>query len=244
MNCHRIQDVGPITMNRGNMNLFRLSPQEVRLLMAGQQVQAPSVVQQLRTPAITRSDPLPHPFVGVCSNCHVVLDIRPSKAFMQKSLQRAYQPLASMGLGAEAVRRGGTMESHRRELWRNVWGFVALFLFMGSTIYVGMRFLIQSDKKRWGKAFKLKKWFTLHEWCASAFTVAAILHWHYSDRGNNFLHVALLAAIWLTTAGYVLRYRMAHPSTRKPVKLVHSQRMIFIALVLLLVVGHFFAEFH
>lgn len=244
INCHKIKEVGPVTMNRGNMRLFRLMPMEQRLLAAGQRVDAPSAAQRLRMPAITRDDVLPHRFVGVCSNCHVVLDVRPSSAYMKRAFSRAYAPLMSSGLTNEQIARAGAHESDRRELWRNVWGFFALVLFCVSSIFVVIRMLVRGDPKRYRGRFKIKKWFTVHEWASTAFFGAALAHWHYSDRGNNLLHLALIVSAWLTVAGFAMRYRLTEGAAKKSVRLLHSQRALYFGLIVLLLVGHLFAEFH
>ncbi|MDH5674051.1 MAG: hypothetical protein OEZ06_17980 [Myxococcales bacterium] len=244
LNCHRIVDVGPVAMNRNNMQLFSLAPTDQRLLLAGQRVDVPSVGQQMRMPAILRSDILPHSYVGVCSNCHIVMDIRPSDQFMQKAMRRAYQPLATMDLSAEQLARGGERKHRERAFYRNLWGYLSLVLFLLSCTYVGMRILMRSYPATFKGKFKLKRWFVIHEWSSVAFTFAAIAHWYYSDRGNNLLHIALLIVIWLTIAGYALRYRLTHKEVQKDVRLLHSQRVLFFTLIGLLVVGHFFAELH
>lgn len=243
-NCHRVIDVGPVDMNQDNMRLFSLTAEERQLLVAGQRVEAPSLLQRLRVPAISRNDWLPHPYVGVCSNCHIILDSQLSRSFAQRSMSRAFQPLAMGMMGTERVARGGTREREGRAFLRNVFGFVALALFLCATVYLGMRFLMRTYPQKFKGKFKIKPWFVAHEWCSSAFCLAAILHWYYSDRGNTFLHVALLIVIWLTVAGYVLRYRVTHNETQKNLRLLHTQRGLFLGLVILLVVGHFFAEFY
>lgn len=243
MNCHHIQEVGPVAMSRDNMQLFNLSPQQQRLLMAGQRVEVPSPLQILRMPAILRDDILPHTFVGVCSNCHTVLALRPSTTWMRRAMSRAYQPLATANMGAEQIARGGVLESHRGESLRNFWGAVALILFGILCIYIFLRYLMRTDPKAYKGKFKLKTWFTIHEWSATAFTVAVLLHWHYSQRGNVLLHTALVVTLWLAAAGFMLRYRIAKKQLRKKVALLHSQRWLFWGLIVLLVVGHFFSEF-
>jgi hypothetical protein len=225
-----------------NMKLFNLTLEQRRLLVAGQRVEAPSLLQRLRVPAIQRSETLPHPYVGVCSNCHVILDISPSETFAKRAMRRAYQPLMS-SMKPERIANGGTRERDR-EFWRNLFGFVALGLALFACVYIFMRYLMNRYPAVTKGKFKIKPWFTVHEWCSSGFCLATILHWHFSDRGNNLLHISLLIVIWLTVAGYVLRYRMAEKTTQKGVRLLHSQRGLFLALVLLLVVGHLFAEFY
>jgi len=243
MGCHRIDEVGPVAMSRDNMQLFRLSPGEQRLLAAGQRVEVPTPAQVLRMPAILRDDILPHTFVGVCSNCHTVLAIRPSGRFMRRAMGRAYQPLATANLGAEQVARGGAVEDHRGESLRNFWGVVALILFGLLCAYIFVRYLMRTDPKRYKGKFKIKRWFTIHEWSATAFCIAAVLHWHYSVRGNVMLHTALALTLWLSAAGFVLRYRMSRGQQRKNVALLHSQRWLFWGLIALLVVGHLFSDF-
>ena len=246
-NCHRVLEIGPVDMNKDNMRLFNLTAEQRRLLVAGQRVEAPSLLQRVRVPAIARGDSLPHPYVGVCSNCHIILDFAPSPAFAQSSMRRAYQPLAlgnTGNMGSEWVTSGGVREREGREFLRNLFGFVALGLFLCASVYIGMRFLLRSYPDKFKGKLKIKPWFVAHEWCSTAFCLAAILHWYYSDRGNTFLHVALLIVIWLTLAGYVLRYRVAQNETQKNLRLLHTQRGAFIGLVVLLVIGHFFAEFY
>jgi hypothetical protein len=243
MNCHRIQEIGPVTMNRDNMQLFALTEQQRRLLLAGQRVEVPSLAQRMRTPAIWRDDILPHSYVGVCSNCHLLLNVRPGDAYWSRAMRRAYQPLQTQGWPRERIARGGVREYDRRELYRNLWGFAALGFFSLACVYVVLRILMQRYPKALKGKVKIKPWFQVHEWCSLGFTTSAIMHWYYSVRGNNFLHVALLLVIWLTVAGYVLRYRMSEKGLRKNVRLLHSQRFFFFGLVFLLVIGHFFAEF-
>jgi hypothetical protein len=126
VNCHRIVEVGPIAMNRDNLHAFRLSTQEQRLLSAGQRVEVPTISQLLRIPAITRNDGLPHPYVGVCSNCHVVLDVHSSPALMARAMQLARQPLVGSDLAPAAIARAGVRVDPERASHRVAWGWVAL----------------------------------------------------------------------------------------------------------------------
>jgi hypothetical protein len=195
-------------------------------------------------PAIKRSESLPHPYVGVCSNCHVILDVPPSPLAAQRAFARAYQPLSMNTMSQERVVKGGIRVSGSREFWRNLFGFVALGLGLTACVYVFMRYLMNRFPAVLKGKIKIKPWFTAHEWCSSGFCVATILHWYFSDRGNNFLHISLFLVIWLTAAGYALRYRMGEKATQKGVRLLHSQRWLFVALLVLLIVGHVFAEFY
>lgn len=243
-NCHQILDIGPVEMSKDNMRLFNLTFEQRQLLVAGQRVDAPSLLQRLRVPAISRSDSLPHPYVGVCSNCHLILDIKPTQEFRQRAMRRAYQPLILSTAMNERVAHGGVRERDTRETLRNVFGFSALALFLGSCVFIVMRFLLKTYPHVYKGKFKIKPWFVAHEWFSVAFCIATILHWHFSDRGNTFLHVALLLVIWLTLAGYVLRYRLASKEANKSLRLLHTQQYMFLGLIVLVVIGHLFAEFY
>lgn len=250
-NCHTVEDVGPVAMNANTMHLFNLMPRDRELLKAGQRVEVPSLYQRLQTPAITRSDTLPHAFVGVCSNCHIVLDVKPTRAYMQDSMQKAYQPLiggspflARWQHEANPIVTGGrAIPSHRRELYRNVTGYTALALFLFSCVYIVMRQLVRRDPARYKGQFDLKGWLYAHRWLSICFTTVATLHWYFSDRGNNALHISLLIVFWLTLAGFLLQSRRTHRVINKKMRLLHTQRAMFVALLVLLVVGHLFAGF-
>jgi hypothetical protein len=125
-----------------------------------------------------------------------------------------------------------------------LFGFLALGVGLVACVYIVMRVLLSRYPAKFKGKFKIKPWFTAHEWCSSAFCGSVVLHWYFSDRGNNFLHIALLLVIWLTIAGYVLRYRMAEKAVQKNVRLVHGQRGLSLVLLALLIVGHLFAEYY
>jgi len=246
MNCHHIRELGPVSMSTRNMHMFNLTPRDRDLLNAGQQVQVPGVAQQLQTPAIFRTDDLPHPYVGVCSNCHVVLNIRPTAAFMEAALRQAYKPLPiPTGLPrtwdrAETASVSGPIDSATpdREIYRSITGFIAALLFLFSCVYVVMRQLMRWRPEHYRGRFDLKRWLYMHQWLSVAFAAVSVLHWYFSDRGNNLLHVSLLVILWLTGAGLLLRYRVRSRQVRKNVRLVHTQRLLFAGLVVLLIVGH------
>jgi hypothetical protein len=161
-----------------------------------------------------------------------------------RDMRRAYQPIAVGNMSPERIMRGGVRERDSRESLRNLFGFIALGLFICSCVYIGMRVLMQTYPHVFKGKFKIKPWFVMHVWCSTAFAGAAILHWYFSDRGNMFLHIALMIVIWLTLAGFVLRYRLAEKETNKNLRLLHTQRWLFVALLVLLIVGHLFAEFY
>lgn len=240
MNCHRIIDVGPIAMNRNNFKAFRLSEREQRLLLAGQRVEVPTVSQLLRIPAITRTDSLPHPFVGVCSNCHVVLDVRPSPELMARAMELARQPLVGADLAPAVIARAGVRVDETRARYRVAWGWVALPLLLLTSVYVVLRHLARVTP---GAQWPLERWLTIHAWAGGAFAVAASMHWYYSDRGNNFLHLALVAILWLVVGGSLLRLRIARSGPGNGRALLHTQRVVFLALIGLAAAGHFLASF-
>lgn len=243
MNCHRIVEVGPVEMNRDNMQSFDLSPRDRRLVIAGQRVVVPTLAQKLRVPAITRTDPLPHPYVGVCSNCHVILDVKPSPEAVRAALRLAYQPLVGLSLDPEQIARGGTTRDFERAGWRRIWGYVAAGAFTLGAVYLLQRLLVRIAPTTFDGMFEVKRWLLVHECAFSVFCLAVCVHWYYSDKGNNLLHIALLLVLWLGAAGALLHIRLANGHTNKGGQLLHTQRFLFLALCLLILVGHLFADY-
>lgn len=248
INCHRIAELGPTELNTHNMLAYNLTARERELVDAGQRVVLPTVAMRIRTPAILRDDLLPHSYVGVCSNCHVVLDVRPSASYFDNALASARTPLPVFQSAHPGPTVDGSLDHHGFELredLRSLFGFVSLVLFFVSAVYVVMRILLRRDPKRWRGRLDLKKWIKIHEWTSVGVCLSAMVHWHYSDRGNNFLHVSVLVLFWLAAAGFTMRARsLSNRSARKGVRLVHTQRYLFVGLIVLLVLGHVLVDVH
>lgn len=245
INCHVIIEVGPAAINSANMSSFPLSPVDRQLLLAGQRVDVPALSQKISIPAITRTDGLPHPYVGVCSNCHVVLDVHPSPAFMKEAMSRAGQPLSGLNLGPLATARGGAVIDDRRAAYRRAWGYAALALLALTAGFMGMRVAARRHPRAEVGGASASSWLTLHQVAAAAFCGATAAHWYYSDRGNNFLHLAILSLCWLTSGGLLLRFRLETkgPSPSGRGLLAHTQWFALFGLVALLLIGHFFGDF-
>ncbi len=243
LNCHRILPGAPTAINRANMHLFRLTDAERQLLLAGQSVEVPTLRQKLSIPAITRSDILPHRYVGVCTNCHLVLDVRPTPAYMQEAMRRAGQHLLRSDLTAVGVAWGGFASDHRHTRTRRLWGYTAIPLFVLAIVYVVLRQLVRWNKAAYEGKFPLGAWLVVHQWCAVAFTAAATMHGYYSDRGNNFLHLAFVSAVSLTLIGAALRYLATTDGPGRATFLLYTQRLLFLGLIAVGVIGHFFADF-
>lgn len=241
INCHLIQNVGPTPINRRTMGRLRLTEEQRRLVRMGQRVDMPSPANALRTPALTREDLLPHGFVGVCSNCHRVLDVGPSAAFMAQALQQVRLETDEDEGGPIAAGASAMEYDEGREDLRDFFGAVALIFFGLLSIYVGLRIALRRYPKELRGKFDLKKQLTIHVWTSLAFTAATLLHWYFSDEGNTFLHLALVLVIWLTVAGLLLRYRLVKGKARQNVRLSHSQRLLYPLLIVLLIIGHWLA---
>lgn len=244
LNCHRIKEIGPVAINAGNMASFPLSPIERQLVLAGQRVDVPDLTQKIRIPAITRVQNLPHAYVGVCSNCHVELDVHPSPEFMNQAMRNAWQPLLGQGTDPAHTARGGAIWDETRARNRIVYGFVAL-----ATLLIAAAALVarRVEAHRWrADAARQRRvvavCLAIHGWSAMMFCVAATLHWYYSDRGNNFLHLALVLLSGLAAGGIVLRHRLfSEDGASNSRILLHVHRFTFAAFVGLLVLGHLFA---
>ncbi len=239
MNCHRIQPSHPIAINTQNASRLRLTDRDRMLVYAGQRVDTPPVGLGTLTPAITRTDILAHSYVGVCSNCHVVLDIHPSPLFMKKAMLRARQPLLDGRMTPAQIAHAGAQLDRTRAIVRDAFGYVALASLLLSAVFMVIRALPRDDTE--GR-LRLKTWLLVHEWSAVAFAISTFAHWYYSDRGNNFLHVALLLVAWLTVEGLLMRGRMTKGRAHRSLRMVHTQRVLFFAVVALLVMGHFLSN--
>lgn len=239
INCHQIVERGPVRLSWANMDRFRLSEVDRKLLIAGQRVEVATLGQTLRIPAITRSDTLPHDYVGVCSNCHLVLDVRPSVPYMQEAMARAGQHLLALDLSAADIARGGMDADASRPRSRILWGYAAIPLFLLTSVFVMLRFV---QGAAGAPAGSLGWWRTIHPWAGGAFSGAALMHFYYSDKGNNFLHLALVTVVALTLGGCVLLIQsLTLPS--RPGGLLHlGQRSLFVALIALLILGHLVAQ--
>ncbi len=244
INCHRINEIGPVSLNAGNMSGFQLTVGDRRLLLAGQRVDVPTLSQKLRIPAITRTDGLPHPYVGVCSNCHVVLDVHPSPEFMRQAMLKATQPLSGSNLSPALTARGGAVWDARREGYRRALGYAAVPFLLLATFFIAMRRFAAKEESEGKEASPTSAaWLLAHELSAIAFCVATFVHWHYSERGNNLLHVALLMTLGLTASGVFLMYRQGRRRKSKRSLLLTVQRVGLVLLVVLILVGHFLADF-
>lgn len=238
INCHVVLNVGPVAIDASTMDRYALTPTERQLILAGQRVEVPALSRRVSIPAITRTDGLPHSYVGVCSNCHVELDVHPSPEFMQRAMLRASQPL--IGLSPSETARGGALPDDDRSRQRRLWGYAALPLALMSIGFIGGH--VRARRKP-GGASSPTGWLMLHEVSAATFCVTTVLHWYYSDRGNNFLHLALVTLGWLATGGLLLRYRTSFPGVGDGRWLRFSQWLALVGLLVLLSVGHFFGGF-
>jgi hypothetical protein len=158
-------------------------------------------------------------------------------------MRRASQHLLHSDLTAVGVAWGGFASDHRHARTRRLWGFTAIPLFVLATVYVVLRQMVRLNPTAYQHRFPLGGWLVVHQWCAIGFTAAATMHGYYSDRGNNFLHLAFVSAVSLTLIGAALRYLAAADGPGKATLLLHTQRLLFVALIAVGVIGHFFANF-
>jgi hypothetical protein len=241
MNCHLIREVGPVAKNPRTLNERLTSgqwvaPFERASIMAGMRVDVPTIAQRIVAPSLVPAASLPHHYVGVCSNCHEILDVKPPPAFMNEAFALARQPL-NLAMPGQLVARGHTHDETRENL-RDFWGYLGLLFLIVSFGYVVLKRLIASYPEQFRGRFSLKRQLVIHEWSAFAFTLCAILHWYFSIEGNTLLHLSLAITLWLAFAGFVLRQRVLKGRARQSLRLLHSQQLLAYLLVVLLIVGH------
>jgi len=68
--------------------------------------------------------------------------------------------------------------------------------------------------------------------------VLMTIHAHYTDDRNLFLYASLLVTVWLTLAGLLMRSKKFTSDTKKQMRLIHTQQMVFVAWLVLLILGH------
>jgi hypothetical protein len=83
-----------------------------------------------------------------------------------------------------------------------------------------------------------KAWLPLHLVAGVATVVLGTLHGLAEGEGNWMLWGSMVAFGFLTVGGAVLAWKWTPASVRKGVYLLHSQQLVFLATIALLVTGH------
>lgn len=117
-------------------------------------------------------------------------------------------------------------------------GWVAAILFIVANAYYPAR-LIAREFKPLPKPVVVffRKYLKAHIWMNVIAFFAVTIHWHYSEEGNFFLTVGYLVTVFLTVEGVVMHYRMV-PGEQKLLRMVHTQQVLFVVWILLILVGH------
>ncbi len=122
-------------------------------------------------------------------------------------------------------------------------GFVCLLLFVFANAYYPAR-LIANQYRPWPKdiAIFFKKYLDLHMSINIIAFIAMSIHAHFSDERNIFLYASLLVTVWLTFAGILMRSKSFSSDTKKQMRIIHTQQIIFLVWLVLLIFGHIAAE--
>ena len=117
-------------------------------------------------------------------------------------------------------------------------GFVAGILFLIANAYYPAR-LIAREFKPLPKPVVVffRKYLKAHVWMNLVAFFAVTIHWHYVEGGNIFLNVGYVLTIFLTLEGVIMHYRMV-PSEQRLLRMVHTQQVLFVVWILLIMVGH------
>lgn len=241
--CHLILETPIVQVDRETVARFAVSDQDRALVMAGQQVVMPTMVHRLQAPLLGGETVLPHRYVGVCSNCHRVVDLGgspPSPAAMAQARTRLLDRDLDPG---QIARASSAPQSSLLRVLNYTFGAVALALFLLGMVYVVLKLVILSKPRaqqgRYRKQYHLKRWFQVHVWALPASTVAIVAHWLCSTRGNALLHLSLVLSIVLMVSGLLLRYRIHRlPFGTAGMRWLHTQRVLTCMLIVAAVVGH------
>lgn len=87
-----------------------------------------------------------------------------------------------------------------------------------------------------------KAWLPTHLVAGVATVVLGTLHGLAEEHGNWMLWTAMVVFGFLVVGGAVLAWKWTPATVRKGVYLLHSQQVLFLANLALLVVGHAFGE--
>lgn len=246
--CHVIRATPIEAVNRGTLEQFPVSDGDRALLMAGQQVVVPTPFHQLQAPVLSRETALPHAFVGVCSNCHRVLQTGSFPRTSTADLAQARRRLIDLEISDRQIAYARPAPQSRLlvvSMW--AFGFIALGFFLLSMVYVVLKLYVASKPKseqgKLRKRYQLKRWFQVHIWSSVGYTVAAVAHWLCSSKGNFLLHLSLLLLIVLTVSGVLLRYRVPRIKVnKKQMRWLHAQRVFTTVLVIAALIGHLLVQ--
>jgi hypothetical protein len=120
----------------------------------------------------------------------------------------------------------------------SVSGFVSGVLFIVANAYYPARIIARQFRPVPKSVVSFfKKYLEMHIWMNEVAFFAMIVHCHYSDEGNIFLTGLYVVTIFLTLEGLVMHYRLL-PGEQKLLRMLHTQQILFVVWVLLIVVGH------
>jgi hypothetical protein len=129
-------------------------------------------------------------------------------------------------------------QSRTNEELSSISGYISGLLFIVANAYYPAR-LIAKEFRPIPKSVVLffKKYLEMHIWMNEIAFFAMMVHCHYSDQGNIFLTGLYVVSIFLTLEGLVMHYRLI-PGEQKLLRMMHTQQVLFIVWVLLIIVGH------
>jgi len=121
-------------------------------------------------------------------------------------------------------------------------GILSLLLFVVANVYYPAR-LIAGQFRPWPReiAIFFKKYLDLHILLNLIAFILMTIHAHFTDGRNFFLYATLFVTVWLTFAGILMRSRYFASDTKKQMRMIHTQQVIFYVWLLLLVAGHLVA---
>jgi hypothetical protein len=128
--------------------------------------------------------------------------------------------------------------SRTNEELSSISGYISGMLFIIANAYYPAR-LIAREFRPIPKSVVLffQKYLVMHIWMNEVAFFAMIVHCHYSDQGNIFLTGLYVVSIFLTLEGLVMHYRLI-PGEQKLLRLMHTQQVLFVVWILLIIVGH------
>jgi len=241
--CHTIRDTVVTPVDIDTVNRLPLTANERALVTSGQRVLTPTPGHVALAPVLQPDAILPHAFVGVCSNCHWVVDLGLGPPPSPAQLGLAHRALTNRGFTASEIAHAQPVRDYGlRTPLHLISGVVALALFLLSVVYVVLKIrgaaLPRAARRAYAKRVHLKTWFRVHEWASVGFAVAVVVHWALGTRGNALLHVSVILVVLLAASGLLHRYKVGTAAVKAPARWVHTQRFFTCLLLVAVVVGH------
>lgn len=124
----------------------------------------------------------------------------------------------------------------------NFFGLTSAVLFIMANAYYPAR-MIARKFTTWTKQTSLffKRYLKAHITMNLVALLTLMIHGHYAEERNIFLSGSFIVSVILTAEGLLMHYRVV-PGMHRHLRLLHTQQALFVAWIILIILGHAFLE--